>query len=484
MSNFFDRFKPGGGNSNNNNNPIAGWFNKVVNSSNTPSSFSGTGQSLGGALPGAVIPITLSDAGPLGIRLEKSASTSSSSSTTTSGASASKAIVAEVVPDSQAAAAGLARGDVLCFAGSNGREEIPYEIFLELAASSQRPICFEVRRVPSTKQKPTPAAAAFNSGGPTSAEAYARKQAVIAAAEKRESEANKWNKKISSNKNTATNSSKSNVLMSTADRRKLLEQQQLEAAIAATSPLTPATQAALAHAKQAEHDAVQQLGYNPYESKSMTAGQARNAVATTAHGSILVAGANTNSTNTNSEASSRNSNAALADQQQQQHLPFVAPPRPLQAARGVKEQDTIKGLIAKIQQQRPSLEFQQAFETTVTSTPDHSAVVQTIDILSKLIVNATTKGQELGDVEAAAKYRKIRLTNAKIRTTIADRPGAVDLLLAVGFELHFDDDDCDTNDAMRVEEAAETILVFPPGSTGPLWLPAALQQMNQYIQPS
>ena len=51
------------------------------------------------------------------------------------------AIVARVVEGSQAEAAGLERGDVLCFAGSNGQEEIMYDMFLQLAASDQRPLC-------------------------------------------------------------------------------------------------------------------------------------------------------------------------------------------------------------------------------------------------------------------------------------------------------------------------------------------------------
>jgi hypothetical protein len=50
------------------------------------------------------------------------------------------AIVNEVVPGSQAEAAGLKRGDILCFAGSNGQEEMMYDMFLEIAQSGQRPI--------------------------------------------------------------------------------------------------------------------------------------------------------------------------------------------------------------------------------------------------------------------------------------------------------------------------------------------------------
>lgn len=50
------------------------------------------------------------------------------------------AIVSDVVSGTQAQAAGLQRGDIVCFAGSNGQEEIMYDMFLELAQSSQRPL--------------------------------------------------------------------------------------------------------------------------------------------------------------------------------------------------------------------------------------------------------------------------------------------------------------------------------------------------------
>ena len=49
--------------------------------------------------------------------------------------------MSRVVEGSQAEAAGLKRGDIVCFAGSNGQEEIMYDMFLQLAKSNQRPLC-------------------------------------------------------------------------------------------------------------------------------------------------------------------------------------------------------------------------------------------------------------------------------------------------------------------------------------------------------
>jgi hypothetical protein len=50
------------------------------------------------------------------------------------------AIVHDVVPGSQAEAAGLKRGDILCFGGSQGQAEMHYDIFLEMAKSDHRPL--------------------------------------------------------------------------------------------------------------------------------------------------------------------------------------------------------------------------------------------------------------------------------------------------------------------------------------------------------
>ena len=121
----------GGGN---NANPLANFgksiqknFNQVI--TGQPNSFGGQGQSLGGSKPGVVIEIILPNPGPVGVRVEKRSTASAS------------AIVNHVIPQSQADHAGLQRGDVICFAGSNGQQEMQYDMFLQIAKSPQRPIC-------------------------------------------------------------------------------------------------------------------------------------------------------------------------------------------------------------------------------------------------------------------------------------------------------------------------------------------------------
>lgn len=119
----------GGGSSNSNNNPLAN-IRKNMEQLGKPKAprMRGPGQSLGGAKPGDVLEIVLPHPGPLGVRIEKRSNNSES------------AIVNMVVPGSQAEAAGLLRGDVLCFAGSGGQNDIPYNMFLDIAKSTDRPI--------------------------------------------------------------------------------------------------------------------------------------------------------------------------------------------------------------------------------------------------------------------------------------------------------------------------------------------------------
>ena len=138
FNNFFNNDKSGNGkkksnssnNNNNNNNPLANLFQPKGSNNNRKSGGRrlGPGQSLGGSKPGEVFSVVLSEPGTLGVRVEKRSNNSAS------------AIVSNVVEGSQAEASGLRRGDVLCFAGSDGQDEIPYEMFLQIARSKDRPI--------------------------------------------------------------------------------------------------------------------------------------------------------------------------------------------------------------------------------------------------------------------------------------------------------------------------------------------------------
>jgi hypothetical protein len=404
---FLDRFKP------KNNKKKGGGF--ALKLPGLPQrSFQGEGQSLGGnSRPGKVIEVTLAQPGPLGIAIEKRPGTPS-------------AIVGRVVPGSQAAAAGLQRGDILCFQGSDGTEEILYDMFRELAASDQRPLCFQVRRV-ETKQGGAPVAGATQ----LSAEAYARKQAMIAAAEKREKAAKSRLKPLpkASQKSLPT-------LRSTADRHRdeAARLAQLEAASSSAE-----SQRAAALAKEQEAQVAAQLGYNPYETSKATAGQARNATVAVTHGGIQGDGGGSTATSASSLPA----------------IPVTAPPPPAAAA---ADESSSRLPVSE--------EFLQAFETCVTSN-EPAAVQASFTILAKLMVNATTKGQ-LPDEAVAQKFRKVRLSNVKIKAAIVDVEGALDVMMSVGFQLTEDD------------ESGESMLVYPAGFGGEPWLPKALGMIQQY----
>jgi PUB domain len=418
MQNFLDRFKPSTGNgknnssgSSNNNNPLANLFG-----GGAPKAFAGQGQSLGGNnQPGQVIPIVLSDPGPLGIQLEKRSDRKT-------------AIVGSIVVGSQAEAAGLQRGDILCFAGSLGREEILYEMFLELAKSSQRPICLEVRRITPVKSQPSYS---------KNADDFTRRQAVIAAAELREKEHKKKQKPMA--KTTTTDTSK--LLQSAAEKARLGQEQRERHELQQQQPLSAATLEAQALAKASEAQTAREFGYNPYESKSMTAGQARNAVVTTTHGSIVE---NTGTTTT------------------------VSPPNrvnaPVDPAADIPET------------------VQMAFETMVTSSnnAEESMIVDSLKILKTLIANATTKGQLAGQ----DKFRTVRLENAKIKAAVVDIVGAMDVLLECGFQLTHEDDDAADDGAVAAVASHESILVYPIRTNIPSWIVTFLRQIEQYVQNS
>jgi hypothetical protein len=405
--NFFDRFKPGNKDKKKSL-PNMNIFSKFQLPGQN--NFSGNGQSLGGSQPGKVIDVQLDDPGPLGVKIEKRPN------------SQGTAIVAMVVPDSQAHKAGMQRGDILCFSGSNGTEEIMYDMFIQLAASDQRPLCFEIRRVQS---KATKSASGNNSASSSSlsAEAYARKQAVIAAAEKRDKAHKSKLKPLPKRKDNLP------ALLSTAERQRLEEERLARVTeMANQEPMTEASRKAREEAKNREAANAAQLGYNPYETSRATAGQARSATTAQSHGTM--------------QGTSDGSGTAS--------LPVVRPPAETPA---IKE-DMI-----------PSSSFSEAFESVVTSN-ENAAAISSMGIMRKLIVNATTKGQNRDDEVSAAKFRRVRLANAKIKAAIVDVEGAVDVMLSAGFQL--------------VEEDGESVLIFPPGATIEDWLPAALTQMERY----
>ena len=166
-------------------------------------------------------------------------------------------------------------------------------------------------------------------------------------------------------------------------------------------------------AKQQEQQTAQALGYNPYETNKVTAGQARNATVDTKHGAI--GGGDTEGS-----------------------IPEVAAPS--DPASPVLSIDNA---------------FDDAYTTAVTSSLSKSDIQASFTILTKLLTNATTKED--------VKFQTVKISNPKIQSTVVQREGMLDILLACGFVL--------------TEEEGESLLKY---SVAPSWLPQAMECLKAY----
>lgn len=385
-------------------NDALGKMDLFNNKSNKTANSRGGGQSLGGTKPGRVISVSLDKPGSLGLEVEKRRD------------SQATIIISAVVPNSQADKAGLKRGDIVCHPQSNGDKEIRYDQFLAMAKSGRRPLRFDVRRIESSILS---GGTGGNSarGDRVSADAYARKQAVIAAAEARDAKHKAKQKPIPKTEKRMDG------LRPTEKTYDHIQTEQSEE-----------TLRAVAAVKKAEAEDAQNLGYNPYEAKNMTSGQARTANVAMTQGEI--------------NAENAPSKIDRADGEM---------PAPGRVSKP-KEPKT---------KEPPTPQFEHAFSIVVTSNPDHAAVLKSLSIMRKLINNAITKGQQ-GNDETSAKFRRVRLSNPKIKQAITDIQGALELMMSAGFVLSENDED------------GETYLVFPPGEKGHGWLGNALSMMESY----
>ena len=484
MSNFFNNLLGGGKDDDKkkkkpNNNPFA----NMTLPGQGPRKFSGAGQSLGGSGPGNLIHVELKNPGTLGLKVRSIYSylcyvfvgwiwvvrfemhlkytlihsfvhpfiywnyPLAQIEKRPNGGGTS--IVSMVVEGSQAADAGLQRGDILCYADSDGKSEIMYDDFLALANSGQRPVVFDVRRIEIKTGKKaggsnTTTTNNSSKSKPQSADAFARKQAVIAAAEARDKAHKAKQKPISKS------DKKLPVILSTADKRKQdLERERDVQLQKQEAPRSEQARMAMEAAKKGEADLANQLGYNPYETNKSTAGQARNATVAVQHGAV---GSGGSSSNSGSGAPSS-----------PQRIPTVAPPTDPTSAAVENDNHNNHESDAMILSEHPV--FEEAYTAMVT-TNSNEAVIKAFGIMRTLVKNATTKGQSVEDEEKAAKFRRVRLTNAKIKAAIVDLQGALEVMMSFGFQL--------------TEEDGESYLVYPLGSTGPPFLPAALRQMERY----
>lgn len=430
MEDFFKKLGGGDKKKQNNNNGMKNPFAKI--NLGGGKKFSGEGQSLGGSQPGTVLQISLNHPGSLGIKVEK---------TLRGGA-----IVASVVPSSQGSDAGLIRGDCICIPGTDGTEEMHFDQFMALASSNRRPFNFEVRRIQganhytsksnnNNNKTVTTTTQSSNNNAFTkpnnnnnkalSADAYARKQAVIAAAEARNKKHKARTRPIP--KYDTIDKTK---FLSAADRQKLeLEQKQRLEQLHAQGPQSEEARQAVQTAKHMEAKSVQKMGFNMYEVRKMTGGQAKNATMDSKHGTIDAGSTTTMPTTTNTTT------------------PAPNPVRPPVSPTAATEQHDHSSIHES---------FDEAFATIISN----SNSVKSISTMRKLIENAITKGR------TEAKFRRVRLSNAKIQELIADVHGALELMMAFGFVLH--------------EEDNETFLVYPVEVDRPEWITRGLERMEAF----
>lgn len=368
---------------------------------NSVSSNRGGGKALGGSKSGTIIDITITDHGPIGVHLENT--------------SEGNAIVGKVIPGGSAERVNLQRGDIICYPNTRGNDEIKYKTFLEMIRSDHRPLQFEVRRLESTM--PTPITDSLR------ADEYAKKQAIIAAAEARDKK-NKMNRMPS----------KSGKELTLEQKNKIAEQREINARKNAEqmfkAPISDVSKKAVEAAKQEESKHAQKLGYNPYESVRATGQQGVVASIVSTHGTL--------------------STHEIED---------------IHESKNKKESKKVNEYIAN--EQCPiAPEFDNAFSTLVLTNNHDEKLAKSLRIIRKLILNATTDGR------TDEKKRMIRISNANtlIQEAILDMEGALDLMMCVGFDITENEDD------------SETYLVYPPGETDPSWLRAALDRLEDYEQ--
>ena len=367
----------------------------------------GGGKSLGGTKPGKILSITIPSPGPIGVVLENTKEGS--------------AIVASVADGSQAEAVGLQRGDVICFQDTNGMDEIDYRLFLDMTKSAARPLTFDIRRIESSAGKSSLLGSNPNIGGgtrPIRADAEARRQAVIAAAESRDKQHKHKNKPMRK------------YLDLSAEQKKKIQQQKEELALKnatymSNTPLTDEAQKAVEAARQDEVKHAAKLGYNPYESMKGTGQQGSTAVTDLNHGTMQADAASGTKAGKADEKASNSTSSSLQMQ-------------PIDPA------------------------FDDAFTTLLTTNNDLDSVAKSLRIMRKLIQNATAEGQ-------SEEKRRVRISNPNkhIDAAINQTEGALDLMMSVGFIIADHHEDSETYLMHQYEDK--------PG-----WLTKALDQMEQY----
>ena len=450
---------------------MKGFFDKLgkdvqktfSNSSSNHHHNRGGGKTLGGTKAGTYIPnIIIAQPGPLGIQIENTIDNN-------------YAIIANVVKGGLGDNVGLQRGDVIChpsnsssgggisnsnISNSDGSgKEMQYKEFLQMVKSNQRPLKFDVRRmiIQSQQSKNNTTATNNNTNANTSnsnnkinnnnvrADADARRQAVIAAAEQRSSTHKSKTKPIPKKKGgkVIPELTPDEIQKLTLQKEENIKRNEM---YMTNEPMSLEAKRAIEAAKKGEMEDIHSLGYNPYEVRKVTAGQASSAAIAMNHGAISATGGGGGGGGGSSNSNPNNN----------QSIPSIQPPpNAMVAATSSPSTSSRTRPINTI--------FDEALNDLVTSNPKQS-ISKSLRIINKLITNASSSTTPLDDPK-----RKIRISpepNALIQSCVIDMNGAIELLISVGFVMMEDDD--------------EKTVLFYGDQEEVSWLRDALEKMEQY----
>lgn len=301
-----------------------------------------------------------------------------------------------------------------------------------MAKSTVRPMVFDVRRVEIN------VASNSNQGR---ADTYARKQAVIAAAEARDKK-NKVQKKPIGKSRELTAEEREKI------QKKRDENEKINAIYMTKEPMSDEARKAVESAKMDEAKHVAKLGYNPYEAARSTGKQGAVATASAKHGSIDAPEANMSTSKRSGTVG--NTATGVSGSKTSSSVP---------TKKSTTSENPHPNLLTPID---PT--FDVAFTTLVTTSESPAELTKSLRIMRKLINNAVTDGQ------TDEKKRLVRISNPNkhIQAAINEQDGAIELMLSTGFSIGEKDED------------GETYLIYPVGDSGPSWLPDALERLEQY----
>lgn len=378
------------------------------------------------------------------------------------------ALVNSVVPNSEAARAGVTRG--LRIVSIQGQAISDYEAFVAVIGGVGRPVqlTFEGEAGPkassSSKKSSSSKMPSFmqkksEAPPPSAAEQAARREAALKAAESR---GNAWDKKLSNNRTEKAQKAKADresrmaelganeQMDENSESARMYEEARVREAgqgiynvqIGSTTAARAAVNAAAvdsaAHAQAAQGD--------PFMAPPLVVpagGQAPPVFGGTGHttGTSQVPGGPVSPPQLGTQTSADAALAAQLQQQQQQQGTSGGAPPPHE------------DIVLSAEDEAKSDE---ALALLASHPPDMA--LKCVSICVKLLSNLASKFDD-------DKFHRVRLANKAIQEKVGAVSGGIEVMLAAGFELSAEDE--------------ETVLIYPMGPTPPAKLTQVLRQLSE-----